>query len=126
VETGDPPTGEHHVFHLDEALSRIDHDLDIFYTIVELFVELGPKDFLVLKAAVEAGNPDAVAHSAHRLKGAVMQFCAPATIEAARTLEGLGKAGDLTGAGVVCAQLETELARLVDALQRTLDKRLAA
>lgn len=123
---GDPPMSDAPVFHLNEALSRVDHDLDIFYTIVDLFVELGPKDFLAVKAAVEAGNPDGVAHSAHRLKGAVMQLCAPATFEAAKTLEELGKAGDLTGAAEVCARLETELARLVDALRRTHNKRLAA
>jgi len=117
---------EGQVFHLHEALSRVDHDLDIFYTIVDLFVELGPKDFLAVKAAVESGNPDAVAHTAHRLKGAVMQFCAPAAIEAAKQLEGLGRAGDLTGAGEICARLETELTRLVDALRRTHNKRRAA
>lgn len=123
---GDPPMSETPVFHLHEALSRVDHDLDIFYTIVDLFVDLAPKDFLAVKAAVEAGNADAVAHSAHRLKGAVMQFCAPATLEAAKTLEGLGRAGNLTDAVEVCARLETELTRLVDALRLTHNKRLAA
>ncbi|MDH5667609.1 MAG: Hpt domain-containing protein [Nitrospira sp.] len=109
------------VFRLDEALSRVDHDRDIFITMVELFSEHGPKDFAVLKAAVQAGNPSAVAQSAHRLKGAVMQFCASATFASAKKLEDIGRAGQLTDAESICAQLETELADLLDALQQARD-----
>jgi len=117
---------EDQVFSLDQALSRIDHDLDMFSMMVELFAEHAPLDFTALKAAVDARNPAAVAESAHRLKGSIMQFCAPATFEAAKKLEELGRAGDLTGSSDICAVLETELTRLLEALQRSQDKGLAA
>lgn len=114
------------VFDYDEALRRVDQDLETFLTLVELFVEQGPKDFASIKAAVELKNSDAVAKSAHRLKGAVLQFCAPATFEAAKKLEALGKAGNLSEAGEACARLELELGQLLDELRRTLEKGLAA
>jgi HPt (histidine-containing phosphotransfer) domain-containing protein len=112
-------------FDLDEALNQVDGDLDMFLTLAELFVEHGPKDCAAIKAALGARDSDAVAKAAHRLKGAVLQFCAPATFEAAQKLEELGKAGDMTEAGKMCVKLEMELLRLVDALRRTLDKGLA-
>lgn len=114
------------VFDYDEALRRVDQDLETFLTLVELFVEEGPKDFAAIRAAVDLKSPDAVTKSAHRLKGAVLQFCAPATFEAAKKLEEMGKAGNLTEAGETCAKLELELSRLVDELRRTLGKGLAA
>jgi len=114
------------VFDCVEALRRVDQDLETFLALVELFVEQGPKEFASIKAAVDLKNPDALAKSAHRLKGAVLQFCAPATLEAAKTLESLGKAGNLTEASEACAKLELELHQLLDELRRTLEKGLAA
>lgn len=114
------------VFDYDEALRRVDQDLETFHTLVELFVEHGPKEFLAIKAALDARDPASVAHSAHRLKGSVMQFCAPTVLEAAAALETMGRAGDLSSAGPTCAELETNLSRLVEALRRELDKGLAA
>jgi HPt (histidine-containing phosphotransfer) domain-containing protein len=114
------------VFDYDEALRKVDQDLETFLMLVELFVEQGPKDLASIKVAVDLKNPDAVTQSAHRLKGAVLQFCAPSTFEAAKKLEDLGKTGNLTGVSEACAKLELELGLLVDELRRTLEKGLAA
>jgi HPt (histidine-containing phosphotransfer) domain-containing protein len=114
------------VFDYNEALRRVDQDLEIFHTLVELFVEHGPKDCAAIKAALEAHDPAAVAHYAHRLKGSVMQFCAPTVLEAAVALETMGKVGDLASAGPTCAALETNLFRLIEALRCELDNGLAA
>lgn len=114
------------VFDYDEALRRVDQDLETLLALVELFVEQGPKELAAIKAAMEARDPAAVARSAHRLKGSVMQFCAPATFEATKKLEELGKAGNLAEASEACAKLELELGRLLGELRRTLEKGLAA
>lgn len=114
------------VFSLDEALARVDHDRDIFQTMAELFVDQGPKDLAETQAALAAQDAAALARSAHRLKGAILHFCAPAALEATRELEELGKADNLTAAVEVCAKLETELLRLLAALRHMLEKGLPA
>jgi HPt (histidine-containing phosphotransfer) domain-containing protein len=110
------------IFRLDEALARVDDDRDIFHTMAELFVEQGPKDLAETQAALAAQDAVALARSAHRLKGAILQFCAPAAFEATKELEELGKTGDLKSAVEVCAKLETELVRLLDALRQLVSK----
>lgn len=114
------------IFNLDEALARVDHDEDLFRMMAELFVDQGPKDLAETQAALAAQDAAAVARSAHRLKGAILQFCAPAVFEATKELEALGKAGDLLSAARVCAELEKELLRLLTALRHVLDKGCSA
>jgi HPt (histidine-containing phosphotransfer) domain-containing protein len=110
------------IFSLDEALARVDHDRDIFHMMATLFVDQGPKDLAETRAALAAQDAAALARSAHRLKGAILQFCAPAAFEATKELEELGKTGDLKSAVEVCAKLETELFRLLTALRQLLNK----
>lgn len=110
------------VFDLDEALARVDHDTDIFQTMAEIFVEQGPKDLAAAQAALAARDPAAVARSAHRLKGAVLQFCAPSVVDLAKQLEERGKAGDLAPAQAICDALDAELRRLCMALRHYLEK----
>jgi len=112
------------IFSLDEALARVDDDREIFQTMAELFVDQGPKDLAEAQAALAAQDAAALARSAHRLKGAILQFCAPAVFEATTELEALGKAGDLKAAVAVCAKLETELLRLLAALRQVIEKGL--
>jgi HPt (histidine-containing phosphotransfer) domain-containing protein len=114
------------IFSLEEALARVDQDRDIFQAMAELFVDQGPKDLAETQAALAAQDAPALARSAHRLKGAILQFCAPAALEATRELEELGKVGNLKSAVEVCAKLETELVRLLAALHDALDKGLPA
>jgi histidine phosphotransfer protein HptB len=114
------------IFSLDEALARVDHDRDIFQMVAELFLEHGPKDLAEAQAALAAQDAAALARSAHRLKGAILQFCAPAALDATKQLEELGKAGDLKSAVEVCAKLEMELLRLVAGLRDVLDKGVSA
>lgn len=114
------------VFSLDGALARVDYDQEIFQAMAEIFVDQGPKDLADTRAALAARDAAALARSAHRLKGAILQFCAPAVFEATKELEELGKAGNLDSAAKVCAQLETELFRLVAALRGHLEKGLRA
>ena len=57
-----------------------------------------------------------MATSAHWLKGAVVNFPAPAAAEAAARVEMLGRAGDLESADIACVTLDAELDRLTAAL----------
>ncbi len=114
------------VFNLNEALARVDQDRETFDMMVELFVEHGPKDLAEAKAALAVQNAVGVARSSHRLKGAVLQFCAPTVLQACKALEDTAKAGDLSQAEQLYSTLEQELHRLLDALRLERDKGLAA
>ncbi|NGZ95194.1 MAG: hypothetical protein CV089_03500 [Nitrospira sp. WS110] len=114
------------VFDIDEALARVDHDRETFDMMLDLFVEHGPKDLAEAKAALDVQNAVGVARSSHRLKGAVLQFCAPAALDACKALEETAKAGNLAQAEALYATLERELLRLLYALRLERDKGLAA
>jgi HPt (histidine-containing phosphotransfer) domain-containing protein len=108
------------VFDLQEALARVDHDLDIFRCMAEIFVDQGPKDLAAIHAALTAHDPAALARWAHRLKGAVLQFCAPSVFQATKDLEELGKAGRVEEAAQAHTLLQAEMTRLLDALRHHL------
>jgi HPt (histidine-containing phosphotransfer) domain-containing protein len=105
------------VFNLAEALTHVDEDEDLFHTLAELFVEQAPVDMAATQAALDAGDAEALARAAHRMKGAIMQFSASRAFEAIKELEALGKAGTLDRAATVCAQVDRELQQLIAALR---------
>jgi len=114
------------VFSLDEALARVDHDQETFQMMVELFVEHGPKDLANAQAALNAGDAAGVARSSHKLKGAILQFCAPAALQACKDLEESAKAGNLAHSRQLYASLEQEFHRLLAALRQVRDEGIAA
>jgi HPt (histidine-containing phosphotransfer) domain-containing protein len=114
------------VFSLDEALARVDDDRETFQVMVELFMEHGPKDLADAQAALDAGNAAGVARSSHRLKGALLQFCAPAALQACKELEESAKAENLARGGQLYTVLELEFQRLLAALRQVRDKGMAA
>ena len=114
------------VFRLNEALARVDDDRETLQMMIELFMEHGPKDLADARAALDAGNATGVARSSHRLKGALLQFCAPAALQACKELEESAKAGNLAHGGQRYATLEQEFQRLLAALRQVRDKGRAA
>ena len=114
------------VFCLDEALARVDDDRETLQMMIELFMEHGPKDLANAQAALDAGNAAGVARSSHRLKGALLQFCAPAALQACKQLEESAKAGNLAHGERLYAALELEFHRLLAALRQARDKGMAA
>lgn len=114
------------IFNLDEALDRVDRDLDLFRTLVELLLEQGPKDLAEIQAALASGDPLALSRTAHRLKGAIAHFSSPALYESINDLESLGRRGTLEHAPTVYARVETGVQRLLDALRDVLAKGVQA
>jgi HPt (histidine-containing phosphotransfer) domain-containing protein len=106
------------IFNLDEALARVDQDMELFLTLADLFQQHAPHDLADTKAALASGNPVGLARAAHRLKGAILQFSAPTLYESISELEALGKAGTLETGALVCARVETGLHQLLEALSR--------
>lgn len=114
------------VFNFDEALERVDHDRETFQMMVEIFLEQGPKDLREAQAALGAGDMVSLARFSHRLKGAILQFCAPAALAACKELEEVAKAGNQGRAAKIYPVLERELISLLAALHDVLDKGMAA
>ena len=114
------------VFNMEEALERVDQDRETFQMMAEIFQEQGPKDIREAQVALTAGDMAALARSSHRLKGAILQFCAPAALAACKELEEVAKAGNQGRAAEIYPVLERELTSLLAALQDVLDKGMAA
>lgn len=110
------------IFSLDHALALVDGDRELLRAMIELFLEHGPRDLAAIQAAVVAQDAAGLAGSAHRLKGALVQFGAPAAVEAVSTLENLGKAGTLEASAGGFVKLESELLRLLTVMRQLLDK----
>jgi two-component system, sensor histidine kinase and response regulator len=94
------------------ALSRVGGDIELLKEIAELFVQDYPRVMEELHQAVEQGDAQAVERTAHGLKGSVSTFGARAAMEAARTLENLGRARQIEELHEVLRTLELALAAL--------------
>jgi len=102
---------------LSEALNRVDGDQDLFLTLVQMFLEQSPKEVVAARAALERQDGAGLAAAAHKLKGSVMELCAPRLIESSKRLEELGRLGKFSEASSVCADVETRLAEVHVALR---------
>jgi two-component system sensor histidine kinase/response regulator len=94
------------------ALSRVGGDAELLKEIAVLFLLEYPKILGELRAAAEHADAKRVERTAHALKGSVSNFGAGIAVEAARTLEAMGRAQQLEEAGPVIGALETALAAL--------------
>ena len=97
---------------LPEALNRVDGDQDLFLTLAQIFLDESPKEAVAARAALERQDGAGLAAAAHKLKGSVMELCAPRLLESAKRLEELGRQGKFAEASSVCGDLETSLAEL--------------
>ena len=105
------------VLDLSEALNRADGDQDFFVTLATLFLQESPKDAAAARAALERQDRAGLAAAAHKLKGSVMEMCAPRLFECTKRLEELGQEGKFAEASSVCAEVETRLAEVHVALR---------
>lgn len=99
-----------------EALSRVDGDRNLFLTLAEIFLQESPKEMAAARAALERQDQAGLATAAHKLKGSVMEMCAPRLFESTKRLEELGRQGKCAEASLVCAEVETRLAEVHAAL----------
>ena len=110
--------GKTMVLDLSEALNRADGDQDLFLTLAQLFLQESPKEAAAARAALERQDGAGLAAAAHKLKGSVMELCAPRLVESAKRLEELGRQGEFAEASSVCADVETRLAEVHAALRK--------
>jgi len=100
----------------EQALASVDGDTELLQELVELFMEDCPGLLAEIRSAIDAGNVEGLRRSAHTLKGAVANFGAEATVDAAFTLETIAHSGDIRDAEAAYLGLQHELDRAKPAL----------
>lgn len=98
------------------ALRRVAGDRALLLQVLEAFREEVPRRLQELRAALEAGDVQAVHHTAHTLKGAAASIAAARAVAAAWRLESLAAQGTLTGSDPIAIQVEAELGRVLTAV----------
>jgi signal transduction histidine kinase/DNA-binding response OmpR family regulator len=97
-------------------LSTLGDDPELLRELATIFLGDCPNLLLSVREALRAGDARALMQAAHRLKGAVSNFSAPAATAAAQEVERIGHSGDLSEAAMACRTLEHEIERLRPAL----------
>ncbi len=104
------------VLDAEAALARLDGDRELFLEIAGLFIEDAPRLETQMREALLEGDSEKLSFAAHTLKGALANFCASATYEAAKKMEAFARQGDMISAGKVFPYLEEHLHKLLSAL----------
>jgi hypothetical protein len=107
---------------LASALARLGGDIELLKRLAEIVREDFPIILGRLGEAISAGQPAAVRHEAHSLKGLVSYLGADAVSLPIIRLQEMGGLEELAGAGEVFKELELELSRLDEALTVELAK----
>jgi DNA-binding response OmpR family regulator len=105
------------VLDLSEALRRTDRDQAAFLTLARLFLQESPQDVVAARTALGRQDRAGLAAAAQKLKGSVMEMCAPRLFESAKRLEELGRQGKFAEASPICTDVETRLAEVHAALR---------
>lgn len=98
------------------VLERIGGDEDLLKELVGLYLDDEHQLLARITAAIEAGDAGALRRTAHTLKGAVSNFCAPRATAAAQAVEDAGRDNRLDAAPALVAALHDELSRVREAL----------
>ena len=109
-------------FDFSESVAQLDGDVKMFQEVAEIFCGTCADHMRELSAAVTAVDAVQVGNFAHRLKGSIVNFPAPAAYRLVCSLEEMGKRGDLTTAPETSEKLARELDRLCAALTTALAK----
>jgi len=107
-------------FDSSKALEIVDGDKDLFQEIAKMFLENLPHDLEKIRDAITNNDAHMLEQAAHSLKGAVGNFSAKLSFEAAYRLERLGKENKMAEAQEAFKELENETAALEVELNRVL------
>ncbi len=103
-------------FHRSEALELVADDLELLATLAGVYLSEENDKIEALDAALAAGDAGSVRRIAHSLKGAVANFCAHACVEAAQSLEMMGRSEDVSDSQEAWSELRARLKELREQL----------
>jgi len=113
------------VWDKSKLFERLMDDEDLVTTIMEGFLSDIPKQILVLKSFLEAGDVSGVERQAHTIKGASANVSAEQLRAVAFEMEKAAKVRNLTAVGAYMKELETQFDRLKDVIQKDVGSNLA-
>jgi len=87
-------------------------DQKVLRTLVKNFLADAPKKITNIRRSLARRDAEAMASSAHALKGSLGLFGANRAVDAARNLQNIGRTGTVEGAGAEFHALEEEFGRL--------------
>jgi HPt (histidine-containing phosphotransfer) domain-containing protein len=105
----------------DELLERVGGDRELLATLAELQMAEAPGALQEIRRFADSGDAEGLERAAHRLVGSLVVFSATEAVEAARALEVLARTRTWAGADRRLADLETEVQRLMRALDAMLE-----
>ena len=99
-------------FDLDELLASVDRDFEELKELVSLFVSVIPGSLKAVQEAIAQNDARALNRSSHDIKGTLVNFYAPAAVNAAFELEMRGNEGRMNGADAAFVVLKNAVKRL--------------
>jgi HPt (histidine-containing phosphotransfer) domain-containing protein len=108
------------IFDKEELLEELDDDWEFLEESVEMLKEDSVGLLGKIRTGVEAHDAETIWQSAHTIKSMVGNFAAGPAFEAAYVVETRGRADDIDAISAQVDELETELQRLVSALEALL------
>jgi HPt (histidine-containing phosphotransfer) domain-containing protein len=109
------PTGG--VIGVAAVFQRYDSDLDFLRELAGMMCDMAPGLVDQIRDAIERQDAAGLEQTAHRLKGSLIPFVAPAAIQAAQSLETMGHLHELSRACQEYDLLEADVQRLLVALR---------
>jgi protein-histidine pros-kinase len=100
-----------------ELLESLGDDTQLLQEVIEKFLATCPERLMELQAAITARNLDQITRGSHSLRGSVSTFGAKSAVDAAATLESMGRQGKVAGVDEAFARLEHEMLLVRDALE---------
>jgi HPt (histidine-containing phosphotransfer) domain-containing protein len=98
-------------------LESMENDVEFLKTLIGIFLADCPGKLAAIRAGVLARDPREVMEASHSLKGTVSVFGAKSAVDAAQSLESMGRERKEEGLSEAFALLEREMALVTFALQ---------
>jgi len=100
-----------------EVLARVGGDRELLAEISRLFVDDAPRHLDKIRQALDTQDGESLRRAAHGLKGAAANFDAEGVVNAARTLEEIGRTGEFGSHEAAWQALTAETDRLISILR---------
>lgn len=110
------PSQYHEKLDRMSILERLDGSQELLAELIQLFLEEAPQLVQTMRGALQQGDMQVLARTAHSMKGAASNFLAYGTSNAALQLEKDAQNGDLESARESLVALENVVERLLPEL----------